>query len=224
MVSSLSETDKLSTAPPKPRTYQTDASVVFRVAADRFGGLSNMCSGFPVSVNGHEIWTSEGLYQACRFPDHPEIQLVVISERSPMTSKMRAKHYRQLSRKDWNQIRVRVMRWCLQVKLAQNWSRFGGLLLATGDKPIVEESKRDVFWAAKRVEPGKLEGVNALGRLLMELRQKLKSESRIELQTVRPIGIANFLLLGEPIGTVNASEWTHRSPQPNLDKHWGFQL
>ena len=52
------------------------------------------------------------------------------------------------------------MRWCLRVKLAENWRSFGDLLLATGDRPIVEESKKDTFWGARPREDGALVGQN----------------------------------------------------------------
>ena len=70
----------------------------------------------------------------------------------------------------------KVMRWCLRVKLAQIWDEFSRLLLATGDRPIVEESRKDEFWGAKVVNTDTLVGVNALGRLLMELREKKSTQ------------------------------------------------
>ena len=67
------------------------------------------------------------------------------------------------------------MRWSLRVKLAQNQTTFGQLLLATGNKPIVEESAKDQFWGAKVQNGDALMGVNVLGRLLMELREQLRA-------------------------------------------------
>ena len=93
-------------------------------------------------INGIRIRTSEAIYQACRFPHMPDVQRLIINERSPMTAKMRSKPYRKVSRSDWNAVRVKIMRWSLRVKLAQNWSDFGRLLLATGDRPIVDSSRR----------------------------------------------------------------------------------
>ena len=95
------------------------------------------------------------------------------------------------------------MKWCLRVKLAQNWERFGELFRSTGDKPVVEESRKDDFWGAKRSENGTLVGMNVLGRLLMELRQELTSPNSESLGSVAVPAIPNFLLLGEPIGPIN---------------------
>ena len=131
------------------RTYVRTRSVVFRMTNAPFGGLSNMSSGFPLSVNGIRILTSEALYQACRFPHLPRVQRLIIGQTSPMTAKMKSKPHRHESRPDWNQVRVKVMRWCLRVKLAQNWVKFSALLLDTEDRPIVEESRKDDFWGAE---------------------------------------------------------------------------
>ena len=119
-----------------------------------------------------------------------------------MTAKMVSKPHRNDSRPDWNQIRVRVMRWTLRVKLAMHWQKFGGLLLETGDKPIVEDSRRDEFWGALQQENGTLVGMNVLGRLLMELREELKGPNKESLRVVGPPPIVDFMLLGQPIKEV----------------------
>ena len=181
------------------RTYDTVESVVFLKTKARFGGLSNMAAGFPSRVNGIYIRTSEALYQACRFPHRPDVQRRIIDERSPMTAKMRSKPYRHDSRPDWDQIRVDVMRWCLRVKLAQNWDIFSELLLDTGERSIVERSRKDDFWGAKSVDERMLVGMNVLGRLLMELREAVKNEPRENLLRVEPFLIKDFLLGGYPI-------------------------
>lgn len=181
------------------RTYDRANSIVFLKTKELFGGLSNMAGGFPLSVNGLRIRTSEALYQACRFPHLPDLQRLIFEQRSPMTAKMKSRQHRHDSRKDWNQVRVSIMRWCLRVKLAQNRDAFGDLLLSTHDFPIVEQSRKDDFWGAKSVDEQTLVGRNILGRLLMELRDIVKSEARETLLVVEPLDIPNFLLDGFPI-------------------------
>ena len=183
------------------RTYNRKTSVVFRRTREEFGGLSNMAAGFPLEINGIKVRTSEALYQACRFPHRPELQRHIINQRSPMTAKMVGKPYARDSRRDWDHVRVKIMRWCLRVKLAQNWAAFGELLLATGDRPIVEDSRRDGFWGTVRVESDTLSGMNVLGRLLMELREQLRNHSE-PLMQVDPPSLSAFLLDGQPIGRV----------------------
>lgn len=186
------------------RTYDRRESVVFLKTHDAFGGLSNMAGGYQLRVNGLRILTSEALYQACRFPHRPEIQRLIIAQSSPMTAKMKSKPYRHDSRPDWDHVRVKVMRWCLRVKLAQNWEKFSKLLLQTGDRPIVEQSRKDDFWGAKPVDEHTLVGMNVLGRLLMELRELLTTHSEESLRHVNPLLIPDFLLDGRPIQEVSA--------------------
>ncbi len=184
------------------RIYQRAESVVFLKTQEAFGGLSNMAGGYQLTINGIRIYSAEALYQACRFPHLPDVQRLIIGQHSPMTAKMVGKPHRHNSRPDWDTVRVNIMRWCLRVKLLQNWERFGTLLLETDNRPIVEESRRDAFWGAKpNPEQATLVGINALGRLLMELREKLRNNPE-ELQILLPLLIPNFLLLSEPVSVI----------------------
>jgi ribA/ribD-fused uncharacterized protein len=209
VVSIVSAKDEPMNGPLEQRTYTPAEVVVFRKTNETFGGLSNMAPGFPVIVNQVRFMTSEALYQCCRYPDAPEVQKLIASQSSPMTAKMKSKRYRDATRADWDNIRVRVMRWCLRVKLAENLTTFGQLLLSTGDKPIVEHSAKDQFWGAKAQDGEALTGVNVLGRLLMELREQLRSSPN-DFQEIPPPQIPNFLLFGRPVGVITA-----RDAQPN---------
>jgi ribA/ribD-fused uncharacterized protein len=201
----MTSTTSQSETPNILRTYRRAEVVVVHKTKESFGGLSNMAAGFPLRVNGVRILTSEALYQACRFPHLPDVQQKIIGQHSPMTAKMKSKPHRKDSRPDWDLVRTKVMRWCLRVKLAQNYEAFGDLLLATKDRPIVEQSRKDDYWGAKvvGVDDETLVGQNILGRLLMELRELLKSDTDEALKTVPALNIPDFLLLGKPIETVS---------------------
>lgn len=188
---------------PEIRTYSRHESITFRKTKERFGGLSNMAAGFLLNVNGVKILTSEALYQACRFPNLPEVQRQIIAERSPMTAKMISKPYRKNSRPDWDRVRTKIMRWCLQVKLVQNWDTFSKLLLDTGNLPIVEDSRKDDFWGAKPQDEEILVGANVLGRLLMQLREQLKNEEITSKTIVNPLTIPDFLLYQKEIKPIS---------------------
>jgi len=164
-----------------------------------------MAAGFPLRINGFRVPTSEALYQACRFPDLPDVQREIIAQHSPMTAKMKGKPHRKATRSDWDNVRHNVMRWCLRVKLAQHYEDFGRLLLATKEKPIVEQSRKDQYWGAILIHDGTLVGENVLGRLLMELRDELKSDADGKLRFVPPLGVPNFMLYGAPIQAVGTS-------------------
>lgn len=197
------------------RIYNRQDVIVFCKTKEKFGGLSNMAAGFPVRINEVRILTSEALYQACRFPHLPNVQQLIIQQSSPMTAKMRSKPYINNSRPDWNEVRIKVMRWCLRVKLAQNWDDFSDLLLSTENYPIVEESRKDDFWGAKVSQDGVIIGMNILGRLLMELREEIKSSDIEHFKYVKPLFIQNFLLLDKPISTVEAEiKFIHKFALP----------
>jgi type I restriction enzyme S subunit len=200
------------------RTYDPAQSAVFLKTKERFGGLSNMAPGFPIVVNGVRIRTSEALYQACRFPSRPDVQKRIIDDPSPMTAKMRSKPFRGDTRQDWETVRVKVMRWCLRAKLAQNIEEFGDLLLSTRQMPIVEKKvRRKDFWGATEMQDGTLVGMNVLGRLLMELREQYLIEGSDGFKRVQPLEIPNFLLFATPIQTIVADQSALRRNQETID-------
>lgn len=188
------------------KVYNANECCVFRKTKELYGGLSNMASGFPLTVNGIHILSSEALYQASRFPHLSDVQVKIIKEKSPMSAKMVGKPFRSNSRPDWDETRIKIMRWCLRVKLAQNFIEFGKLLESTFDKPIVEDSSKDDFWGAIRdkQDGNILKGTNALGRLLMELRQ-FYNEKRYsyEMFVVEPLSIPDFNFYGQKINTID---------------------
>lgn len=189
------------------KKYRRDESAIFLKTSERFGGLSNMAGGYPLTINGVKILTSEALYQACRFPDSSEVQKLIIGQKSPMTAKMKSKPFRkEKSRPDWDNVRVRIMYWCLRVKLAQHWEKFGELLLSTGNMSIVEESYRDQFWGAKPLDSDTLCGENVLGRLLTKLRENLKGPEAYKLRTVDPLPLEKFYLIDKPIGVIGVCQ------------------
>lgn len=214
-------------------TWHPRKSVVFLRTAERWGGLSNMAPDFALEVDGTRILTSEALYQASKFPHLPAVQRRIIAASSPMVAKRIARGHRRESRPDWDQVRVEVMRWCLRVKLAHNLRRFGDLLLSTGDRPIVERSEVNAFWAAKPWRRSVLVGDNQLGILLMELRELVRqagaaSATRLRtrvghpLRHVDPPEVEGMLLLGRPIGAVTVRPQRPRTRPPPPPQ--GFSL
>ena len=192
------------------RFYRHDECITFRKTREDFGGFSNFATTYPVIVNKIFVRCTEILYQACRFPHLPEIQRQLIAISSPLSAKLKSRAHISDTRSDWEAIKIDVMRWCLRVKLAQNWERFSTLLDATGNVPIVEVSKRDDFWGARPYSRTTYRGKNVLGRLLMELRMDMLTYSRSEMLYVPPLKIPNFKLNGRPIRAVTAHRLTPR--------------
>lgn len=70
-------------------------------------------------------------------------------------------------RSDWEEIKEEVIKEGLYAKFSQN-PDLREKLLNTGDAILHENSPRDKYWGVR--------GQDRLGKLLMELREKLKEE------------------------------------------------
>jgi type I restriction enzyme S subunit len=187
---------------PEPREYRAADCVVFWKTDGPFGALSNMARGFPIRVGGVIVPSVEALYQALRFPHAPDIQRAVIASSNAWLAKRRAYLHVKQTRCDWERVRLRVMRWCIRLKLGHAPQRFGSVLLATGERPIVERSSRDAFWGATLHEGGQLIGVNALGRLLMELRDEFRKCGPSGFTVIQPPKVDSLRLLDKDIGVI----------------------
>lgn len=154
---------------PGIRSYREDEVAAFFRTSDRFGAFSNMARGFPLSVQGINVPSSEALYQALRFPHLPDFQAEILAQDSPILSKRHAYTRVSETRADWMEVNVAAMRYVLRLKWACHPDRIGALMRETEGRPIVEISSRDSFWGTKR-DGNILTGSNVLGRLLMELR------------------------------------------------------
>jgi len=188
------------------RTYKKSDVITFSKTTAEFGGLSNMASGYSLFINETNIANTEILYQACRFPLFPKIQQEIISQSNPMEAKEISRKYLQYSRQDWEEVKFDIMRWCLQIKLLQNFEKFSNLLLSTGDAAIVEFSMKDNVWGAIPVGKDLFKGKNALGRLLMEIREVYVKKS-IEIEYVNSLSIPAFLLFNQPIDKAHRPEF-----------------
>lgn len=187
------------------RRYVSKMSVTFSKTTAKYGAFSNMASGMGLYVNDINIPSSEALYQACKFPLFPEIQKQIISSKNAMKAKQIALKYAHYIRPDWESIKFDVMRWCLRVKYLQNKKIIEEMLLSTGEAPIVEYSKKDGIWGAVPTNNHELVGTNAMGRLLMELRQQIRNNLLAE--PLLPPHITGFLLYGHEIREVFSSDY-----------------
>lgn len=190
------------------RTYQKSNVITFSKTDGKFGALSNMAPDFNLFINELNIQSTEILYQICRFPLFPGIQEEIVRTQNPMYAKQLSRKYINLSRQDWDWVKFKIMRWCLEVKLIQNFDKFSGVLLSTNNKMIVEFSKYDDVWGAKLQADGRtLIGRNALGRLLMELREKVKTDEITKNSIIAPPNIPAFLLFGNQIKIIRNSDY-----------------
>lgn len=155
------------------KVYKKSECITFAKVSKQWGQLHNMAPNFPITINGTYILTSEHLYQALKFSDHPEVQEQIISVKSPMAAKYIAIANDSKKCSNWDEIKVDVMKWCILVKLIQNWDTFSYILLDTEGSNIVEYSSNDNFWGAKP-NGNSLIGHNVLGRMLTTIAAAIK--------------------------------------------------
>ena len=175
-----------------PQRFVRSQCALIHRTREEFGALGNMAGGYPISlpVIG-TVWTSEALFQALRFPEHPDIQEEILREKNGYAAKCKAKKDRRrdrFSRPDWSDVCVEIMRFCIQTKFVQHRAVLTSVPLRTQGHPIVELAHRvsGHTWGATvcKENPGMLVGCNHVGRIWMEIRQRI--EEGVALQCVRP--------------------------------------
>jgi predicted NAD-dependent protein-ADP-ribosyltransferase YbiA (DUF1768 family) len=194
---------------------EQDTVVTFKKTNEKFGGFSNMSGDFPILVNGVRVRSTEHLYQALKFSDHPDVQRVILEEPSPMRAKWIAKSKDDAKknkegnlkkvRKDWNEIQVEAMDFCLRTKLIWHWVSFGKLIESTDGQEIFEIEAREVklpFWGVVPDGDG-FRGENTLGKLLMKLRDELFDSDNESLMVVTPPPHLGLMFLCEEIVTID---------------------
>ena len=159
-----------------PGGLPRDRVCPFRFSKASWGAFSNFQPlAVPIMAGPWSFGTSEAVYQACKFPAHPDVQQRIAQ--APTTREAAAIGRTSGLGIDpgWNAQRVYVMRWVLRQKREANAAEIDAALAETGERPIVEVSTRDPWWGARPVAD-RYEGHNVLGRLWMELRQQLRED------------------------------------------------
>jgi len=132
--------------------------------------LSNF-SSFSLRWSRKTFPTSEHAYHWEKFADHaPTVAQAVASAPSAHEAFKIAEHEKAWRRKDWDDVKVGIMRDILRAK-AQQHEYVRRKLLATGNRELVENSWRDDFWGWG---PNR-DGQNMLGKLWMEIRAELRT-------------------------------------------------
>ena len=156
------------------RIYARDQACGFRFSRAEWGASSNFQPlAVPIAAGPWTFATSEHAYQACKFPARPDIQQRIAEAPTAREAAAIGRTPGLGIDPGWNARRVDVMRWVLRMKREANPAEIDAVLAATGDRPIVEVSVRDLWWGARPVAD-RYEGRNVLGRLWMELRQQLR--------------------------------------------------
>ena len=158
------------------RIYKREQCCGSRFTAAAWGEFSNFFPlAVPIAAGPWTFVTSEALYQACKFPAHPDVQQRIAEAPTAREAAAIGRTPGLGIDPGWNAQRVDVMRWVLRMKREANAAEIDAVLAKTGERPIVEVSTRDPRWGACPVSH-RYEGHNVLGRLWMELRQQLRQD------------------------------------------------
>ncbi|WP_395753178.1 NADAR family protein [Prosthecobacter sp.] len=148
----------------------SDAPLRFYSTGDAFGEFSNFAP-FPVKIGGKTWPTSEHYFQAQKFQDAGHAEKIRKSG-SPMMAARLGRNRKAPLRKDWEAVKIGVMRQALLAKFTQH-AELRELLFSTGERRLIESTPNDDCWG----DGGDGSGKNMLGRLLMEIRAQLRKEA-----------------------------------------------
>lgn len=143
--------------------------VNFYSVGEPFGEFSNFAP-YPILLNGKKWPTSEHFFQAQKFED-PAYREKIRETKSPMIAARLGRSRKVKLRRDWESVKVDVMRKAVDAKFRQH-EDLRKLLLSTGDAKLVEHTTNDSYWG----DGGDGSGKNMLGRILMDLRTTLQEE------------------------------------------------
>jgi len=143
-------------------------TINFYSASDEYGEFSNFWRQ-SIWFDGKRWPTSEHYFQAQKFED-AAYREEIRTAKSPMIAARLGRSRKQKLRREWESVKVGVMRDAVRAKFTQH-EELKTLLLGTGDAKLVEHTENDSYWGAG----GDGSGRNMLGQLLMELREQLRA-------------------------------------------------
>jgi ribA/ribD-fused uncharacterized protein len=142
-----------------------------------YGYLSNFAP-HPITMDG-KLWpTSEHWFQAQKFSGtnvEAEMMEAIRLEPSPMKAVLLGRDRSKPRRENWSSLRDDLMRQAVRAKFAQH-ADIRASLLSTGDALIVEHTTNDDYWG----DGGDGSGANMLGKILMEVREELRSGQALD--------------------------------------------
>lgn len=141
----------------------------FYSVSDEFGEFSNFAV-FPIKLQGKRWPTSEHYFQAQKFQNSAH-QEEIRKAKTPMIAARLGRDRKKKLRRDWESVKDHVMRAAVTAKFSQH-EELRVMLLATGEAKLVEHTANDSYWG----DGGDGSGKNMLGRILMEVREKLREQ------------------------------------------------
>lgn len=141
-------------------------AIYFYRVNEKYGCFSNF-SQYAFELDGKEWMTSEHYFQAQKFYCTEYEDIIRLLD-SPMKAAEMGRNRKLPLREDWEQMKNGIMRKAVYAKFIQN-KEIGDILLSTGREIIIENTNNDYYWGCGKDGGGK----NMLGKILMEVREKL---------------------------------------------------
>ncbi|MCJ8281437.1 MAG: NADAR family protein [Rivularia sp. ALOHA_DT_140] len=142
--------------------------IKFYAVNEAYGEFSNFAL-YPIKLKG-KIWkTTEHYFQAQKFIETHHLEEIQQAKTPKQAASMGRDRKRPL-RQDWEKVKDDVMRKAV-LKKFETHSEIQEVLLYTGDEEILENAPGDYYWGCGKDGSGK----NMLGKILMEVREKLRS-------------------------------------------------
>jgi N-glycosidase YbiA len=143
--------------------------VHFYSTKGKFGSFSNFAA-YPFVLEGKTWLTSEHYFQSKKFSDKVYAELIRQQPTPTLAAKLGRSRKVPL-RLDWENTKDGIMLDGVIAKFSQN-PEIADVLLGTHDAEIVEHTKNDSYWG----DGGDGSGKNMLGKILMDVRERLKRE------------------------------------------------
>jgi N-glycosidase YbiA len=145
------------------------AVIQFYSVTDEYGEFSNFAP-YPITIDGLRYPTSEHFFQAQKMVEAQDRE-AIRRAKTPAEAAAMGRDRKRTLRRDWDSVKVSVMRRALDAKFRQH-PVLRDLLRSTNDARLVEHTENDAYWG----DGGDGRGQNKLGTLLMELREALRPE------------------------------------------------
>jgi len=119
-----------------------------------------------------QFWPSvEHYFQGMKFETPADREKVRLADHPEKAKRLGRSRFRKI-RRDWSKVRRVIMTRAIYTK-CRTYPEIAERLLATGNTRLVENSQYDYFWGCGRDR----RGYNTYGKVLMDVRSKLREES-----------------------------------------------
>lgn len=135
-----------------------------------YGVLGNFDTQHPIFLKNITWPSTEHYFQAQKFAG-TEYEEAVRLTKKPRDAASMGRDRSLPLREDWEKVKDDTMRDAVRAKFTQ-YAELRCLLVDTADAELIEHTTNDSYWA----DGGNGSGKNMLGKILMEIREELRSK------------------------------------------------